>query len=162
MAGEIDAIIPRSLTNSLKETFSIQASTPIEITKLSVVEPHTLQDVDLIAAIGLTSSAFTGTLALCFPGKPFLAVISRMLGEDYTEITIENSDAIGELLNIVYASARVKMNQGGHDFSPAIPTVIRGSHIQISHGNAAKIIRVECKCEFGPFYLEVSLRKTGK
>ena len=159
MAGEIDSIIPRSLIDSLKETFSIQASTPIEIIKVSVVEPQSLHEVDLIAAIGLKSSVLYGTLALCLPAVPFLAILNRMLGENYTEITPENSDAIGELLNITYGAARVKINQSGHDFSPAIPTVTCGTKIQISHGSAAKIIRIDCKCEFGLLYVEVSLRE---
>lgn len=162
MAGEIDSIIPRSLTESLKDTFSIQASCPIEITKVSIVEPHSLVSVNLISAIGLKSTSFEGTLALCFPKDPFLGVINHMLGESHTDVTQENSDAIGELLNIVYGSARVKMNMAGHDFMPAIPTIIRGDDIQISHGQSAKIIRIDCKCEHGVFFVEVSLRKMAK
>ncbi len=158
MTQEVDSIIPKSLTDAVKDTFSIQAGTPVEIVKVYMAEPQSLKDISIISAIGLKSSKYSGILALCFPSKPFLGILSKMLGESYSEITTENSDAAGEWMNIVYASARVKINQAGNDFSPALPTVTRGSNVQISHGSTVKIIRVDCQCEFGIFHMELSLK----
>jgi CheY-specific phosphatase CheX len=158
----LDPIIPKSLIESLKETFSIQASTTIEILKVCAVEPVHSSSADLIAAIGMKSSTVSGTLAICFPKSSFLGMVNKMLGEGFSEITVENSDAAGEFLNIIYASARVKMNQAGHDFAPAIPTVTRGSDVKISHGGVPKIVKVDCRCEHGEFHLEVSLRMVGR
>lgn len=157
----IDPVIPKSLVDSLKTAFSVQASTPVEITAVGAVDATASRDVDLIAAIGLKSSQFSGTLAICFPSATFLAIVNRMLGESHQEISRENSDAAGELLNIIYASARVKINEGGHDFALAIPTVAGGQNLHISHGGSPKIVRVNCSTDCGPFFLEVSLRRLG-
>lgn len=155
----LDPAIPKTLMDSMKEAFLVQASTNVEIVKASAIDSHQGQGAALIAAIGIKSSALNGTLAICFPKECFLGIVNKMLGEKYTDIDKDNVDAAGEMLNIIYASARVKINQLGHDFAPAIPTVTRGSSIQISHGSAPKIVRVDCKCEYGSFHLEVSLRK---
>jgi chemotaxis protein CheX len=82
-----------------------------------------------------------------------------MLGETYTEVNSENADAAGELLNIIYGNARVKINLAGHAFLPAIPTVIYGEKVKISHGDVSLIVRVDCETDLGSFHLEVSLKK---
>lgn len=154
-----DSIIPKSLMDSLKDAFAVQASTTVKLLQVTAVDPQSLPNVDIISAIGIRSSSIAGTLAICFPAPTFLGVLNKMLGENYAEITQENADAAGELMNIIYASARVKINQSGHDFAPAIPTTTRGAALQISHSGSKKVIRVDCSCDYGPFYLEIGVRR---
>ena len=156
--NDIDPLIPMTLVGAVKETFSVQASTPLKVLGAEAIEPTPISGIDIVSAIGLRSSDFQGVLALCFPKGTFLGVVNRMLGETYSEINRENADAAGELLNIIYASARVKLNEGGYDFLPNIPTIARGTEINISHGASSKIVRIKCQCEPGLLFLEVSLR----
>jgi CheY-specific phosphatase CheX len=158
-ASTLDPVIPRSLVDSIRDSFGIQASTPVEIVGVSTEVAPSPMAVDVVSALGMKSSQLQGTLALCLPSKSFLGIINKMLGENFQTITPENADAAGEMLNIIYASARVKWNQAGHDFEPSIPTTARGSNLQMSHGSNAKVVRISCKCEHGDFYLEVSLRR---
>lgn len=155
----IDPIIPKSLVDSVKECFGIQASTPVEIVNIQLASSSEISGSDLAATIGLDSPRFTGTLAICFPTASFLGIVNRMLGEKYDSISPENADAAGELLNILYAGARVKINQAGHEFAPAIPTIVRGNEIRISHPSAQKVVCLQCKCEFGHFHVEISLKR---
>lgn len=154
-----ETIVPTALFDSLRETLKIQANTPVEILQVASSERSDLNDVDIIAAIGMNSTAFGGTVAICFPKDTFLKIINQMLGESYTEISPENADAAGEFLNIIYASARVKINEAGNDFVPALPTTTRGPHIQLSHGGGNKIVRATCSTAHGLFYFELSFRK---
>lgn len=158
-SSSIDPLIPTTLVDALKQAFSVQISTPVEIKGAKAIPPTRISGIDLTAVIGIRSSALTGSIALCFPSRTFLGVVNQMLGEKYEKIDRENQDAAGELLNILYGSARVKLNQAGYDFAPAIPTVVLGSEIQISHGNSPLMIKIDCECSYGPFHLEVSLRK---
>lgn len=155
----LDPLVPKTLITSLKEAFSIQASTPIEIIGAKAVTPSRLPGIDIASVMGIRSTKLEGSLALCFPVVTFLGIVNHMLGEKYTEVTPENADAAGELLNILYAQARVKLNEAGYDFTPALPTVVRGEQIEVSHGALGMIVRIECKCQFGSLYLEVGLRK---
>lgn len=154
----VNSIIPDSILNAIRDTLSIQASTPVQILSVETIQRSPLPDVSLIAAVGMNSTQFAGTLAICFPANTFLGLVSHMLGETFTELTPENTDAAGELLNIIYASARAKINQAGHDFTPALPTTTRGPTIQIGHPGSNSVVRATCKTEYGPFYFEMSLR----
>lgn len=158
--NQLDPVIPKSLIESIKDTFTVQANTPIEILQVKAmdVSSSTQENTDLIAAIGMNSGKFSGTVAICFPTNTFLGIVNRMLGENYTSVTNENADAASEILNILYGGARVKINKAGHDFTPAIPTVTRGKNLRIAHGESKKVVRIDCQCEFGPLHLEVSLR----
>ena len=155
----VDPIIPNTLVASLKEAFSVQASTVIEITGAKAILAAAVSGISVAAVLGIRSSELAGTLALCFQKATFLGIVNRMLGEKYVEIDADNSDAAGELLNILYASARVKINEAGNNFLPSLPTVVRGDKIEISHGTVPKIVKIDCHCEFGDFHLEVSLKK---
>ena len=158
MSQSLDPIIPKSLMEAILSSFQVQATTAVELLGATAIAPGRDPHIDIAATIGIRSSGYSGILALCFPQATFLGVINKMLAEQYQAINEENSDAAGELLNIIYGSARVKFNDGGHDFSPAIPTVVFGNDINISHGSTPLVVRINCRCEFGPFSLEISLR----
>ncbi len=85
---------------------------------------------DIAGIIGLTSTTFTGSIALCFPKTVFLEIMGKMLGENFSEITDELSDGAAELLNIIFGQAKAVLNEQGHSLEKAIPTVIRGTNIQ--------------------------------
>src|SRR4051794_18484697 len=53
---------------------------------------------DIAAVIGLTSAAFNGSVAICFPEVVFLGMMERMLGEKYAAITQDLEDGASELL----------------------------------------------------------------
>ena len=158
---KIDPIIPKSLVDAVKEVITIQANVPVRIKNVAALPPNELPGIDIVSSIGIKEVGLGGTLALCFPKTTFLAIVGKMLGESYTEISNENADAAGELLNIIYANARVKINLAGHAFIPAIPTVIYGEKVKISHGDVSLIVRVDCETDCGSFHLEVSLKKMG-
>lgn len=152
------AAVAKALVESLKDAFQVQASTAVEIKKVEAIKAAPIEDIALLASVGMKSASFQGVAALFFPSRTFLGVINRMLGESYADVTDENADAAGELMNILYASARVKINKAGNDFLPAIPTVVKGANIGMMHGGVPMIGRITCECEFGPFFVEVSLR----
>lgn len=140
---------------ALKNVLLIQVGLKIE---LKVTPKGDRQRVDLIASMPIESKAFHGSVALMFPEKTFLQLSNKMLGEDRTSISEENIDAAGELLNIIFASARTTVNGLGHDFQPAIPTLVKGIDSQLFHSSAESVLPITCLCELGVFYWESSLR----
>jgi chemotaxis protein CheX len=65
---------------------------------------------DIAGLIGITSEAFRGNIAICFPEKTFLGIMSQMLGEEFTEINNEVEDGAGELMNIIFGTAKKVLN----------------------------------------------------
>lgn len=112
-------------------------------------------DIDIAGVIGLTSSSFTGTITLCFPGPVYLSMMSNMLGEKFTQITDELQDGAAEVLNMIFGHAKVVLNQQGHTIQKAIPTVVRGQKLQTTHLGNSKVIVLPFSTESGEFCIEI-------
>lgn len=113
---------------------------------------------DIAAILQMDSTRFSGSLAMLFPAASFLNLYSSMVGEKPARIDAENADAAGEILNIVYGIARPKINLVGHDFLPALPSVLQGQDISVcSAGPEQRYIF--CESALGPFELQFSLKE---
>jgi chemotaxis protein CheX len=114
----------------------------------------------IAAVIGLTSSAFIGTITICFTEALYLKLMSRMLGEEFTELTQELQDGAAELLNIIFGHAKVVLNQQGYTIQKAIPTVIRGEKLQTTHLGKVKLIVLPFTTDSGEFHVEIGAEET--
>lgn len=137
-------------------TLEMQCSTKCKPLKPMVKDPNHDNLVDIAGVIGITSLGFNGSISICFPEKTFIGVVSSMLGEEYTEITKDVEDAAGELLNIIFGHAKKKLNENGHSFQKAIPTVVRGNKIRLKHMVEHLTFILPFETEFGMFYMEIS------
>jgi len=109
----------------------------------------------IAAVIGLTSSAFNGTITLCFPEKVFLGVMGKMLGESYTEINQEVQDGVAELLNIIFGQAKSALSLQGYVIQKAIPTVIRGNNLHTRALTSGPIMVLPFQTDLGEFQVEI-------
>src|SRR5271170_5183018 len=110
-------------------TLQTQCSLPVSSGKPFLKGQQPQPDFAIAGVIGITSASFNGTITLCFPEKVFLGAMSKMLGEEFTEITQGLQDGVAELLNIIFGQAKIVLNQQGHSIQKAIPTVVRGKNI---------------------------------
>lgn len=156
-----EAQIPLLLQNAVVEAFSIQAGIKISVGKV-VMEPAdsaSPEAIDCMSVIGVKGGEFEGSLALGFPKLTFLNIVEKMLGEKHEKISQEISDASGELLNIIYASARIKINELGMNFQPAIPTTILGKELSLALGAASKYLKFTCQSDLGNFFVALNLKR---
>lgn len=159
MAGNpFDREILKWILEAVQKSFAIQANVKVEMKSVSMDRTNDKKQIDIVSMIGISSSKYNGVIAICFPKDSFLKMVSRMLGEEFKDLTADIADAAGEMLNITYASARNNINGAGHDFTPAIPTVVRGQDIKITHPPTAAIATVEYGSEAGPFFMEFSMK----
>lgn len=162
MAGN-ESAIPGFIHQAILHAFKVQANLTVSIGAVAAVKStEPAGPVDCLSVIGLKSSEHTGSLSLWFPKPTFLAILERMLGEKFDDITPDNVDACGEFLNIIYASARLNINQAGFDFQPAIPTTVSGKELSVVSGAHAHVLRLTCESELGPFTVGFSLQKIAK
>ena len=111
---------------------------------------------DIAGIISLNSTAFQGTIALCFPKQVFLALMNNMLGEAYTEISDDMQDGAAELLNMIFGQAKRVLNECGYDIVKAIPSVIKGSQIEIQHVSNEPVIVIPFETTAGIFHIEIA------
>ena len=139
-------------------TLEMQAGTETTPGKPRLKKPGEVLNVEVAGVISLTSNAFTGTIALCFPGPVFLAIYSNMLGEPFKEITREMEDGAGELLNIIFGQAKALLNdKKGFEIQKAIPTVMRGSQLQVTPMGRGTSVILPFETDAGSFHLEIAV-----
>ena len=163
MAGLDESVIPIFLQQAIVDGFKVQLNidTKVTVATTSAEEARRAASLlDVVSIMGVTCTGFTGSLALGFPKNTFLNVLESMLGEKHTEISNQNADACSELLNIIYASARVKINEAGFDFQPAIPSTISGKEISLPLGHFSNFMKFSCETPKGSFLMAFSLKRT--
>lgn len=138
----------------------VQCST--EVTPLKPVLKGT-EDLkirtDIAGIIGITSPTFTGSIAICFPEKVFLALMSKMLGEEFNEINADLEDGAGELLNMIFGHAKKILNTQGHSIEKALPTIVRASNLSVNHSGSKGSIQLPFEGSSGGFFMEITTEK---
>lgn len=150
--------IPEFLEQAISNTFSIQIGTPVTIvTSLKENAKSDHMAVDCMSVLGMKSSTHQGHLAIGFPRPTFLAILQAMIGEKHENIDETNSDASGEILNIIYGDFRKKLNGMGCDFQPSIPTTVLGQKMSLFQTNSQVIIDAKVTGSLGEFVVILNI-----
>ncbi|MCP4703646.1 MAG: chemotaxis protein CheX [candidate division Zixibacteria bacterium] len=110
----------------------------------------------LIAIIGLSGTA-QGNIAVKFPPKTAMALVSDLVGDDFTEVDASVIDGVGELVNIIAGNAKAKFQ--GHKISISLPTVLRGGIHKLT-APTISYISIPFESNRGNFEILVSFRPT--
>ncbi len=141
-------------------TLEQMANTKCEAQKPQLIhidEKSRSDDISIAGVISLTTEQFNGSITLAFPEVVFLKIYEAMFGEVVDKINEEIEDAAGELLNIIYGSAKTKLNeQCGFKLESALPTILSGEKIKIRQTTYQKVIMLPFKTQFGMFRVEIS------
>ncbi|MGZ3691546.1 MAG: chemotaxis protein CheX [Pseudobdellovibrio sp.] len=158
--GQLDINLINPFLSATKNTLERQAKTTCEPLKpfLTSVDAKTYETPIAIAGvISLSTDTFKGSITLVFTEKVFLQIYEMMFDEKHTSINHEIEDAAGELLNIIYGSAKTVLNQEmGLQLKPVLPTILSGERIHIRQQTTQKIIILPFKTQHGPFQIEIS------
>ena len=109
--------------------------------------------------IGLAGEKATGNLILSFDEPSILGIVSSMLGEEFSSISPDVVDAVGEITNMVSGSAKAMLNEKGFVFDMATPLMIVGQDMELSQLSKEPVIAVPFRTEKGKFVVEAMLRK---
>ncbi len=153
----VDVKFFRPFIDATQHTLSVQCSLEASPGKPFIRKKGPPAQVDIVAVIGLASARFKGAIGLLFPKTVFLALMSNMLGENYTEITDELEDGAAELLNIIFGHAKRTLNDQNSDIQMAVPSIIRGSGISTTHVTKSTVVVLPFTTEKGDFFIEITI-----
>jgi chemotaxis protein CheX len=88
-----------------------------------------MEEECVISSIGFNGS-LEGTCAVCLPDSSACSLVSRMVGHEVTEVTADIIDGIGEIVNIILGSIKMKL-QGQQELNISVPSCIKGSRMVI-------------------------------
>lgn len=128
---------------------------PGGVTRKVAGDPRFVADIS--GVIGLVSDAFNGSVVISFPAKTFLAVMSRMMGEEMKEINKDIEDGAGELTNMIFGQAKLALNEKGYGINTAIPSVVKGQGHSVQGITSGPVVVVPFETDAGPFFIEICL-----
>lgn len=111
----------------------------------------------LSGIIGLASDSLKGNMVLSFEKDCILHIMTNLLGEEFTQLNDEVSDAVGELTNMISGNAKKIFSEQGFIFDMAIPIVIIGQGVEISQITSGPSLVIPFETEKGGFVLEANL-----
>lgn len=110
---------------------------------------------DISGIIGLTGHS-KGVVVLSFSEGAICQIVGSMLGEVYTEVTPDITDAVGELTNMISGDARRRLAEGGYTFEAGLPTIVSGKNHKIETVTSGPVIVIPFAIEEHSFVLEAS------
>ena len=96
-----------------------------------VVKGIRITTADVTGVIGFTGDR-EGTMTVSMSTSTALTIYSRLFNEQYSKITPEIIDAVGELTNIISGQARKELENQGLHVVAYVPIVFSGKGVKIS------------------------------
>ncbi len=154
---KMDVTFLNPFIDGAMETLKIQCSTEATpgVPFLKTKQFH--DDVDIAGVIGLKSPSFRGSIALCFPEKTFLEMMSAMLGEEFRVISKDLEDGAGELLNIIFGQAKKKLMEKNYRVDQAIPTIVKRLDEKIGQLTPEPTVVIPFQTPRGAFHIQIGL-----
>jgi len=112
---------------------------------------------DVSGIVGFTGDT-EGSLCITFSKKCILFIVSKIYGEEKTEIDTEVKDAVGELTNMISGDSRRRLEEIGYHFLGAIPSVISGESHEIKHVTKGPVLSIPFTTQAGDFVVEVCFK----
>lgn len=154
----IDVHFFKPFVDGTIQMLEIQCSCPSKYLSPYLKDKNSKQaGIAIAGMVGIWTNRYKGIICLCFPEETFLKIISQMLGEEYKVIDDENRDGAGEMMNIVFGLAKRVLNEQGHCFEKALPGVITGKDLVVSHSPDAPVFVLPFETPHGNFQLEIGL-----
>lgn len=110
---------------------------------------------EISGIIGMTGHT-KGVVILSFSKGAICKIVGSMLGEEYTEITSDINDAVGELTNMISGDARRRLAEAGYTFEAGLPTIVSGKGHEIESVTSGPVIVMPFTVEGHNFVLEAS------
>jgi len=135
------------------KAFSTMLNCEIRRERLSLKDAAAPQH-EISGIIGMSGNA-VGTVVLSFSEELALKAAGTMLMTEFTAVTADVVDAVGELTNMVAGAAKAQLEE--LHLSISLPNVVTGKGHEIRFPSNAQPITVSFSTEWGPFSLEVGL-----
>ena len=107
--------------------------------------------------IGMAGDGLAGNMVLSFDKSSILAIVSKMLFEEFKEVNNDVVDAVGELTNMITGGAKKEFSEKGFKFEMAVPVVIVGDRIQITQLTKSPTVVIPFEMPEGRFVVEANL-----
>lgn len=159
----------KAVVQSTIHTLSVQAHVKCERRPVQNTEDdcNRLQG-EINSLINVLGDYSQFLVILSFPERTFLNIMSSMLSESFVEVNDEIIHGASEIVNMIYAGAKSKLNALSAEIKPSAPVFIRGNQFPGENPseetilltqdlNKGKNVIIPFQSGAGEFYLRVWL-----
>ncbi|KUJ96150.1 MAG: chemotaxis protein CheX [Desulfonauticus sp.] len=148
--------VVKKVVDAVSNVFSTMAMVEVKPGK-PYVKKDTTSSGDVSGIIGFSSpdGKSKGSMSVTFTEQSVLGIVSQMLGEEFSTISKDVVDAVGEFTNMISGQARRGMDEIGMTFEAGIPSVVTGKNHSISHVSSKAILVIPFESAFGPVIVEI-------
>lgn len=119
------------------------------------------ENVAIVGMMELESRGSRGRFLLSMNREAFFEVYQNMLGDKIESIGKDESDAVGEIVNIIYGQAKIDLNRRGFAFDRAFPTVFFGDKISGCQFAIGKAVVLAFATPAGIVEVDIEFSKVG-
>lgn len=135
----------------------LQAEAGLSITRGRLtLQKSALTTEDLTVLLGVVGQV-DGVVLYGLSAATGLALVSRMMGQEFTELDSLAQSGIAELGNVITGRASVKLAEAGYVSNISPPTLVRGSNVRVTTLDFARIV-VPLSSEVGDLTVNLALR----
>jgi chemotaxis protein CheX len=109
---------------------------------------------DIAGVVGVMGPKIQGSFTLCMEKAVFLRIMSRMLNQECTDLSLEIEDGAAELVNIIFGQAKRVLNEVGYSIQMAIPTLVKGKSVTSNYFSKNPVIILPFSSSDGQFWIE--------
>jgi CheY-specific phosphatase CheX/CheY-like chemotaxis protein len=157
------AVDVRVINAVIKATMSVLGQFGVSSVKMEKAGPKAPQEPllgEVSSIVDINSAAFQGFLTISFDKGSYLEVVSSMLMEEQTDITPDNSDAVGEINNIIFGNAKAEISNFGVQMT--VPKVVLGQNKTIPCPTGSAGMLIPFTTTRGKFYITVAAFPVAK
>ena len=151
---DAEQLVPFCIS-STKQTLSMMAATEVVVAEVVTAISRKCWG-DVTGFIGLTGEDCTGNVAISFSENVALAIVGRLLMDEFAEINEDVLDAVGELTNMISGQVKKELFDRGHRIDMSSPVVIQGLGVPITHATGVFTVhQIRFTADAGDFVVEV-------
>ncbi len=137
----------------------MKAEVNLEITKGKIsLQKSALTTDDITVLIHLVGEV-QGVVLYGMAETTALGIVSRIMGQEFTELDNLAQSGIAELGNVISGRATINLSKAGYRSNISPPTLITGTGLQISTLDFSRIV-VPLQTELGEMVVHLALRSS--
>jgi chemotaxis protein CheX len=114
--------------------------------------------IGAVSGVLTLKGGHSGTASISFSDKCILMVVSKMFGEEITEVDDDVKDAVGEISNMISGQATQLYEKDGLSVKAALDQVLMGDEHAIPHPPGLPVLGIPIETENGKITIEICLK----
>jgi CheY-specific phosphatase CheX len=112
---------------------------------------------DYVSCVSFSGQGFSATISFCTAETTAFRIAKRVIGADPKPN--ELSSILGEIMNIAYNNAKIKLGEAGITIGRGIPLIISGSKVAFNYLSVGEQVIIPLENPEGTVFLEIATER---